>query len=150
MQAREVGDGDGIGSIVRFRDGIHAENNLQSILDLFFFGGPISTYASLDLEGGKFTNRYSLLLECEEDGSTRLGDIDTRFLIGGEKKSLDATEGRMVGVDKVSEIACDVREFEGDVHFRRSRDDSVVEDIHGSTVFLDQSKADGGSPGIDT
>lgn len=150
MQAREVGDGNGIGGIVGFRDSIHAENNFESVLYLFLFGSPIPADPPFDLEGSKFPNRYSLLLEYEEDGSTSLGDVDTRFLIGGEKKSLDTANGRMIGVDDVSEITCDVCEFEGDVHFRRSRDDSVVEDIHCSTVFLDQSKADRRGPRIDT
>ena len=150
MQAREVGDGNGIGGIVGFRDSIHAENNFESVLYLFLFGSPIPADPPFDLEGSKFPNLNSFLLEYEEDGSTSLGDVDTRFLIGGEKKSLDATYIRMVGVDKVSEIACDVRELLCDVHLRRSRDDSVVEDIHGSAIFFNQSKADRRSPRINT
>lgn len=150
LQTREVGDGDRIGGIVGLRDGIHTENNFESVLYLFLFGSSIPTDSPLDLEGGKFPDRYSFLLECEEDGSSCLGNIDTGFLIGSKKESLDTANIRMIGVDEVSEITCDVRELEGNIYFRRSGNNPVIEDIHGSIVFFDQSKADGRGPRIDT
>gem|GEM_PF-3821134 len=149
MQAREVRDGDSIGCIVRFRDTIEMEYDFKSVLHLLFFGGTIPADPSLDLEWGKFADRYSFLLECQEDSSACLGDIDTGFLIGGKKEFLDTADRRMVGINDLSEVVGDIHELEGDIHLRRSGDDSIVENIHRSAIFLDHSKADGRGPGID-
>lgn len=150
MQARKIGNRYRIGGIVGLRNGFEFKNDFQSVLYLLFFGGSVSGNPSLDLERGEFMDEKSFPFQSQENGATRLSDIDSCFLVVEEKKFFDSANGRMVRIDESLEIFSDIQKLLGDSDFRSGSNDTIVQYGYLSPYFFDESKAHGGSPWVDT
>lgn len=145
-----VGDGYGIGRIVRFGDFVEFENHFQSVLNLRFRRSPVAAYALFHLERSELREGDSAFGDFRDDGSAGLGYGDPRFDVGREKEGFYAANLWLVGVAKFADVAANLDQFLRQRDFRTGRNHSKIDYFRYGMSSFQHREANGGRTRIYT
>src|SRR5215212_3765174 len=97
------GNGQGVGSVVRVRCGLQAEDQPDHLLYLSLVSFPIPNYRLLYLRRGIFGNGNITLRRCQQHRSSRLPDRHRRRHVLGKKERLHRDGARSMEINQTAD-----------------------------------------------